>query len=166
MISVRKLLENWIARIFFALLVLVFVFWGISSNVLSMIGGSSTEVATVAGQPVDISVVQQAYQAALAQAQQSGQGQPDEAARQQLAETALSGVLRERVLGLEEKRLGVTVPDAVVGQQIEQVPAFLTNGVFDKNQFAQVLEQNNTTPDQFVHDLISEIAGQQLVVPL
>ena len=166
MISVRKLLENWIARIFFALLVLVFVFWGISSNVLSMIGGSSTEVATVAGQPVDISVVQQAYQAALAQAQQSGQGQPDEAARQQLAETALSGVLRERVLGLEEKRLGVTVPDAVVRQQVEQITAFQTNGTFDKQKFAQVLEQNNTTPDRFVHDLTAEIAGQQLVVPL
>ncbi len=164
LVSVRKLLENWIARVFFALLVLVFVFWGVSSFVTT--AGSSTAVAEVAGQPVDISVVQRAYQAALAQAQQSGQGQPNEQAREQLAETALTGVLRERVLGLEEKRLGVTVPDAVVRQQVEAVPAFLTNGVFDKNQFAQVLEQSNTTPDQFVHDLTAEIAGQQLVVPL
>ncbi|HTJ90027.1 MAG TPA: SurA N-terminal domain-containing protein [Acidocella sp.] len=164
LVSVRKLLENWIARAFFALLVLVFVFWGIS-NVVTMIG-SNTAVAEVAGQPVDISVVQRAYQAALAQAQQSGQGQPDLAAREQLAETALTGVLRERVLGLEEKRLGVAVPDAVVRQQVDQIPAFLTNGVFDKNKFAQVLEQNNTTPDQFVHDLTAEVAGQQLVVPL
>ena len=123
LVSVRKLLENWIARVFFALLVLVFVFWGISNFVTT--AGSSTAVAEVAGQPVDISVVQQAYQAALAQAQQSGQGQPNEMAREQLAETALTGVLRERVLGLEEKRLGVVVPDAVVRQQIEQVPAFL-----------------------------------------
>jgi peptidyl-prolyl cis-trans isomerase D len=161
LVSVRKLLENWIARIFFALLVLVFVFWGIS-NVVTMIG-SNTAVAEVAGQPVDISVVQQAYQAALAQAQQSGQGQPDEAAREQLAETALSGVLRERVLGLEEKRLGVAVPDAVVRQQVDQIPAFQTNGVFDKQRFAQVLEQNNTSADQFVRDLTAEIAGQQLV---
>jgi peptidyl-prolyl cis-trans isomerase D len=164
LVSVRKLLENWIARVFFALLVLVFVFWGIS-NVVTMIG-SNTAVAEVDGQPVDISVVQQAYQTALAQAEQSGQGQPDVAAREQLAETALSGVLRERVLGLEEKRLGVTVPDAVVRQQVDQIPAFLTNGVFDKNKFAQVLEQNNTSPDQFVHDFTTEIAGQQLVVPL
>src|ERR1700740_428756 len=114
LVSVRKLLANWIARAFFALLVLVFVFWGIS-NVVTMVG-SSTAVAEVAGQPVDISVVQQAYQAALAQAPQSGQGQPDLAAREQLAEAALTGVLRERVLGLEEKRLGVTVPDSVVRQ--------------------------------------------------
>src|SRR6202012_3364776 len=105
LVSVRKLLENWIARGFFALLVLVFVFWGIS-NVVTMIG-SNTAVAEVAGHPVDISVVQQAYQAALAQAQQSGQGQPNEAAREQMAEAALTSVLRERVLGLEEKRLGV-----------------------------------------------------------
>ncbi len=164
LVSVRKLLDNWIARIFFALLVLVFVFWGIS-NVVTM-AGSSTAVAEVAGQPVDISVVQQAYQSALAQAEQSGQGQPDEMAREQMAETALTGVLRERVLGLEEKRLGVVVPDAVLRQQIDQIPAFQTNGAFNQTTFAQVLEQNNTTPDQFVSNLTSEIAGQQLVVPL
>ena len=164
LVSVRKLLENWIARVFFALLVLVFVFWGIS-NVVTMIG-NNTAVAEVAGHPVDIAVVQQAYQAALAQAQQSGQGQPDEVARERLAENALTGVLRERVLGLEEKRLGVVVPAAVVRQQVEQIPAFLTNGAFDKTKFAQVLEQNNTTPDQFVTDLTDEIAGQQLVVSL
>jgi peptidyl-prolyl cis-trans isomerase D len=163
LVSVRKLLENWIARVFFALLVLVFVFWGIS-NVVTMIG-SSTAVAEVAGHPVDVSVVQQAYQAMLAQAQQSGQ-QPDVAARAQMAEAALTSVLRERVLGLEEQRLGVTVPDAVVRQQVDAVPQFLTNGVFDKDKFDQVLAQNNTTPDRFVSDLTAEIAGQQLVIPL
>ncbi|HEY1856209.1 peptidylprolyl isomerase [Acidocella sp.] len=164
LVSVRKLLENWIARGFFALLVLVFVFWGIS-NVVTMIG-SNTAVAEVAGHPVDISLVQQAYQAALAQAQQSGQGQPDEAAREQMAEAALTSVLRERVLGLEEKRLGVVVPDAVVREQVDAVPSFLTNGKFDQSKFDQVLAQNNTTPNRFVSDLTAEIAGQQLVIPL
>jgi peptidyl-prolyl cis-trans isomerase D len=164
LVSVRKLLESWIARGFFALLVVVFVFWGIS-NVVTMVS-SNTAVAEVAGHPVDLSVVQQAYQAALAQAQQSGQGQPDEAAREQMAEAALTSVLRERVLGLEEKRLGVVVPDAVVREQVDAVPSFLTNGVFDQSKFDQVLAQNNTTPDRFVSDLTAEIAGQQLVIPL
>ena len=72
LVSVRKLLENWIARGFFALLVLVFVFWGIS-NVVTMIG-SNTAVAEVAGHPVDISVVQQAYQAALPRHSNRGRG--------------------------------------------------------------------------------------------
>ena len=128
--------------------------------------GSNTAVAEVAGHPVDISVVQTGLSGGPRPGAAVGAGQPDEAAREQMAETALTSVLRERVLGLEEKRLGVAVPDAVVRQQVDAVPAFLTNGVFDKSKFAQVLEQNNTTPDQFVHDLTAEIAGQQLVIPL
>ncbi len=166
LVWVRNLQNSWIARAFFALLVVVFIFWGLSaSNVVSLVG-DSTAVAQVAGQNLDISAVQTAYQAALTQAQQSGQGQPNAAARQQMANDALSGVLRQRVLRAEEKRLGVTVPDAVVRQQVDAVPAFQVNGVFDKNQFAQVLAQNNTTPDQFVRRLIDTIAGQQLVMPL
>ena len=60
----------------------------------------------------------------------------------------------------------MAVPDAVVRQQLDAVPSFLTNGVFDQSKFAQVLAQNNTTPDRFVSDLTAEIAGQQLVIPL
>src|ERR1700722_2842865 len=106
LVWVRKLLENWVARAFFALLVMVFVFWGIS-NVVSLVG-SDTAVAHVDGKPVDISLVQAAYQQALNQQAQSGQGQPDLATRRQLANNALSDVLRQQIMDLEEKRLGVS----------------------------------------------------------
>src|ERR1700722_8137652 len=100
LVWVRKLLENWVARGFFALLVAVFVFWGIS-NVVSLVG-SDTAIAHVDGKPVDVSLVQAAYQRALNQFSQSGQGQPDLATRQQLASGALSDVLRQQVLKVEE----------------------------------------------------------------
>jgi peptidyl-prolyl cis-trans isomerase D len=161
LVWVRKLLENWIARGFFALLVMVFVFWGIS-NVVSLVG-SDTAVAYVDGKAVDISLVQAAYQRALNQQSQSGQGQPDLATRQQLASTALSGVLRQQVMQLEEQRLGVSAPDDAIRASLDAIPAFQTNGVFDKQKFTEVLAQNNISPDQFIAEAKEDIAGRQLI---
>lgn len=161
LVSVRKLLENWIARGFFALLVLVFVFWGIS-NVVTLIG-SNTAVAHVGGRLVDVSTVQAAYQKALNQQNQAGQGQPDLATRQQIASAALSDVLRQQVLRLEEQKLGVRAPDDAVRQAIDAIPAFQTNGVFDEAKFAQVLAQNNSSPDEFIGEVKDDIAARQLI---
>lgn len=161
--SLRKLLDNWIARAFFVLLVVVFVFWGVS-NVLTM-RSASNAVATVGGQPVDAGLVQTAYQADLQQAQQSTPT-PDLATRQQIADAALASVLRQRNLALEAKRLGVTVPDPVVRQLVYGLPAFQSNGVFSQAQFNQVLQQNNRTPDQFLAEVKTDLTNRQLVLPV
>lgn len=161
LVWVRKLLENWVARGFFALLVMVFVFWGIS-NVVTLIG-SNTAVAHVGGRLVDVSTVQAAYQKALNQQNQSGQGQPDLATRQQMASDALSGVLRQQVLRLEEQNLGVRAPDDAIRQAIHAIPAFQTNGVFDETKFTQVLTQNNSSPDEFIGEVKDDIAARQLI---
>jgi peptidyl-prolyl cis-trans isomerase D len=157
-------MESWVARGFFALLVAVFVFWGIS-NVFTLTGGSSS-VARVGGKPVDVSLVQAAYQSALNQANQSGQGQPDQGQRQQIASQALAQVLRQQVLRQEEQSLGLAVPAATVRQEIDGIPAFQTNGVFDKAKFAQVLQQNNSSSSQFIGEVRDDISGRQLLLPL
>ena len=161
--SLRKLLDNWIARAFFVLLVVVFVFWGVS-NVLTM-RSASNSVATVGGQPVDASVLQTAYQAQLQQAEQSNPS-PDLNTRQQIAGAALAGVLRQRNLALEARRLGVSVPDAVVRQLVYGLPAFQSNGVFSQAVFNQVLQQNNRTPDQFLAEVKADLISRQLVLPV
>ena len=92
LVWVRKLLGNWVARIFIALLMVGFVFWGIS-NVLTLVGSNSS-IAQVGGVSIDSTAVQAAYQTALNQASQSGQGQPSLAARQQMASQALGDAIR------------------------------------------------------------------------
>jgi len=163
LVWVRKLLENWVARGFFALLVVVFVFWGIS-NVITLIG-SDTAVATVGGQAVDVAQVQAEYQHALTQAEQSGQGQPTLAARQQLAQQALASVLRQVLMHQEERSLGVAVPDAAVRQALDEIPQFQTNGVFDKDKFAQVLANNDSSPDRFIGEIKDAIGSRQILQP-
>ncbi len=161
--SLRKLLDNWVARGFFVLLIVVFVFWGIS-NVLTLAGGNNA-VATVGGKPVDAAVVQAAYQAALDQSRQTNPT-PDFAARQQLAGQALGTVLRQQTLAQEAHRLGVAAPDTVVRQIVYGLPAFQSNGVFSQATFNQVLQANNRTPDQFLAEVKHDLVNRQLVLPV
>jgi peptidyl-prolyl cis-trans isomerase D len=161
--SVRKLLENWVARGFFALLVVIFVFWGIS-NVVTLIG-SDTAVAKVDGQKIDIAQVQTAYQTALAQAQQTNPT-PDLATRQQIAGGALANVLREQSLRVEAGALHLAAPDSAVREIIYAIPAFQSNGVFSQTTFQQVLQANNRTPEQFLDEVRQNLLDRQILVPL
>jgi peptidyl-prolyl cis-trans isomerase D len=159
---IRKLQESWIARIFFGLLILGFVFWGASSALTLM--SANTAVATVDGQPIQVTQVQDEYQRALAAASKGGQ--PDPATRQQIAQSAMGTVLREALLTAEERHLHISVPDAAVRQAIQQIPAFQTAGAFDQAKFNQVLANNNTTADRFIGEVKADIADRQLVTAL
>jgi len=161
MSRLRKLLDNWIARVFIVLLFAVFVFWGIS-NVFTMVGSSSA-IAHVNGKPVDISLLQTEYQRELDQAEQSNPGQPDLADRQKIAQSAMTTVLRQQVLAAAEHALGVVAPDSAVKQTVYNLPAFQTNGVFDKAKFTAVLQQNNLAPDEFLGLIKNELRDNQLV---
>jgi peptidyl-prolyl cis-trans isomerase D len=157
--SVRKLLENWVARVFFGALIVIFVFWGIS-NVQSLIGSSSA-VAHIGGQPVDLSEVQAEYQRELSQSNPTGT--PDLPTRQQIAQNALVIVLRQHALARAEQSLGVAAPDAALRARIYAVPAFQTNGVFDQAKFNQVLQQNNLAPERFLAEEKANLLNGQLL---
>lgn len=159
---VRKFMGHWVAKVLLSLLVVGFVFWGIS-NVLTLTASDSA-VATVGGVPIDVSVVQAGYQTELNQVNQ--QGQPDISVRQQIASQALSEAVRKQILQAEEQSLGVVAPDAAIRQQVDAEPAFQTNGVFDKAKFAAVLAQNNSSPDQYLGDLRSAVGSRQLLIPV
>jgi peptidyl-prolyl cis-trans isomerase D len=157
--SIRKLLDNWVARIFFGGLIIIFVFWGIS-NVQSLVG-SNTAVAHIGGKPVDISEVQAEYQRDLNQANQTGT--PDLPTRQQIAQTALVTILRQHALSLIEDQLGIAAPDAALRARVQAIPAFQTNGVFDQAKFTLVLQQNNLSPDRFLSLERANLANSQLI---
>jgi len=163
LVWVRNLMGSWVARGFFALLIVIFIFWGVS-NVFTLTG-SPTAVAMVGGKPIDISVVQAGYQRALAQYQQQGQ-QPDQATRQQMAMQALSDAVRQEILRQAATQYGLGVPDAAVRAVLGSIPAFQTNGAFDKAKFAQVLQQSGISEDSFIGQVKDELIGRQLLTPL
>lgn len=160
---VRTFMESWVARICFALLVIMFVFWGIS-NVFTLPGGA-TAVAYVGGKPVNVDLVAAAYQRLLRQVQQQGQ-QPDKAQRQQIAVQALSTVLREQVLARAAHQYDIGVPNEAVRAILYDMPVFQVNGVFNKDKFSALLRQNGISEIEFINQIKSELIGRQLVTPL
>jgi len=160
---VRRLQKNWLARGFFVLLIVIFVFWGIS-NVVSLIGNNSA-VAHIAGKPVDITVLQAAYQTQLDQARQKNPN-PDFGTRQQIADAALGEVLRQQTMRLEAGGLGVAAPDSSIRAVLDGIPAFQTNGTFNKATFTQVLQANNRTPDEFIGAVRDDLTNRQILLPV
>lgn len=160
---VRTFMESWVARICFAALMLMFVFWGIS-NVFTLPGGA-TAVAYVAGKPVNVDLVAAAYQRLLRQVQQQGQ-QPDKAQRQQIASQALYSVLRQQVMASAAQRYGLGIPNEAVRAILYAMPVFQVNGVFNKDKFSALLRQNGLSEIDFINQIKSELIARQLVTPL
>ena len=163
LVWVRTFMESWVARIFFALLVAIFIFWGIS-NVLTLPGGA-TAVAYVAGKPINVATVEMAYQSLLNQAQQQGQ-QVDQAQRQQLALQALSSVLRQQVLAQAAQQYGIGTPNEAIREILYNIPAFQVNGTFSKDKFADILKQNNISQLDFINRIKTELIARQLISPV
>lgn len=156
-------MEGWTARICFALLVAMFVFWGIS-NVFSLPTGNDA-VAVVAGKPVSIAAVQAGYQRLLDQAQQQGQ-QPDKAQRQQMAIEALYTVLRGQILRQTASQYGIGTPNPEVKRVLDGIPAFQENGTFSAAKFAQVLHDNGLSEMEFINQVRDQMIGRQLLAPV
>jgi peptidyl-prolyl cis-trans isomerase D len=159
LLTVRKLLSNWVARVFFGLLVVVFVFWGVQ-NVFTMVS-ASTAIVSVDGQAVDATAVQAAYQAMLQHQQTGNAPPPDLATKQAYAQQAVQAAVEQKQLALAEQRIGVTVPDANITQALDAVPEFQNAGVFDKTVFENALAHNNVSVSQFLADERNVLANQQ-----
>lgn len=160
---IRQLLDNWIVRIFFGLLVVVFVFWGIS-NVVTMIG-SSDAVATVAGQPISLTSVENTYQNTINRIAQQQGGKPLSAEERQLIAGGIVGeAIDKAAMAHEVARLGVAAPPDALRRQVFAMSVFQgQNGKFDMSRFKQVLADNNLTPAMFMADMTQSINADQVV---
>ena len=70
-------------------------------------------------------------------------------------------VFNSFVLAHEAERLGITVQDDEVAALIEKLPAFQTNGAYDKTKY-RTFEENVLRPRGFTLDKLEELARDQL----
>ncbi len=161
--TIRKLLDNWLVRAFFMLLIAVFIFWGVSSVVTNH--ASSNAVATVGGHAIEAGTVNTGYQQQItAYAQQHNGASPSKGERRLYAGNALGQAIDRTALALDARRLGVTAPPEALRQQIFGISAFNgPNGKFDKTTFNQVLSQHGLTPAAFMADIARGLNASQIV---
>jgi peptidyl-prolyl cis-trans isomerase D len=160
----RRLLETWVARGFFLIMVLAFISWGVG-DVIRLIG-TSTWAAKVGGQTIEGAQLQDAYQRELSQVTRnlpSGQ-EPTQELRSGVAHQTLQRLITQAALNQELQRLRIVTPDQTVRQMVFAMPAFRgPNGQFDPQTFQAVLRNNGLNEARFLDMMRGELAERQLL---
>src|SRR5579872_692309 len=160
----RRMLDTWVARGFFLIMVFAFVIWGVG-DVVRLIG-TSTWVAKVNGQTIEGAQLQEAYQRDMVQASRSlpsGQ-EPTPEQRQNVANEALQQLIAQAAINQELQRLRIVTPDPAVRQSIFAMPAFRgANGQFDRQTFEAVLRTNSLSEARFLEMMRGDLAQRQLL---
>jgi peptidyl-prolyl cis-trans isomerase D len=161
----RRYTDSWIARVFFFIMAVSFVGWGISGDLFRLMGPPSW-VAKVGGQTIEIPAFQAEYSKALAQQSRdlpSGQ-EPPPALRRQVGQQTLDRMIAQAALGQELTALRVVTPDAALAATVRDMPAFRgTDGKFSKPVFDNALRNAGFTEARFLDQLRADISQRQLL---
>jgi peptidyl-prolyl cis-trans isomerase D len=161
----RAFLNTWAARIFFLLLVGVFVAWGVGGDVFRMIGDNAS-VATVGNRRIEVPEATDAYRRQLAQVTRSlGTNiEPTPEIRRAVAAQALQGLIVQAAMENAVSGLGLVVPDDVLRDAVFNMQAFRgADGKFSRDVFQTVLRNNNYTESRFLDLMRADLAQRQLV---
>ena len=164
--SFRRFADTIVAKIFFAILVAAFGFWGIGDWVRN--SGNDQAIAIVGSKDIAPDQVEELYRRQLQQTlRMSGSTESTPTMRRAVAGQALDRLIVTTALLNKASGLGLVVPDEAVRNTVFQIAAFKgSNGAFDRNNFLQLLRNNNLTEKRFLDDLRDDMAIRQLILPL
>jgi peptidyl-prolyl cis-trans isomerase D len=146
----RKKAGSWMIKVILALIVVVFMFWGVGS----FRERRATVVASVDGIPIVYTEYNRAYNDLLEQLKrQFGNSLNDEAIKMLgVKKQALDRIINRRIMLTEAKRLGFRVSDKELIETIQSIPAFQRNGAFDNDAYQRIISQLHMTPEAFEQD--------------
>jgi len=160
----RRYLETWPVRLFFGIMVIAFVIWGVGDVVRQI--GTSTWLAKVGGETVEPQRFQEQFQRDMSQAQRQlprGQDVTPEL-RRQVADQALQQIIGQVASADELARLRVVVPDTALRQAVFSLPQLRgPSGQFDRATLDALLRNNGLSEQQFLALVRSQLAAQQLM---
>lgn len=162
--ALRKLAATWVAKLLFILLIGSFAIWGIEDSVRNW--GRDDALARVDGQPIPVDEAQQAARREIARiTRQLGQNfEGNEEIRKALTAQAVDGLVLDRVMRSEARRLHVAAPDEAVRGTVFSVPAFHgVDGRFSPDLLAQFLRMNEMTEPQFLAQIRNGLMARQIV---
>jgi peptidyl-prolyl cis-trans isomerase D len=147
-----------------ALIVLSFVFAGVSSYVSS---SGSSAAAEVNGEPISQQDVERAYQAQRARLEaQFGEGISalfsDENYLRDFRMNVLDRLIADTLIEQKAKELGMRVSDKQIRDAITEMPEFQTDGVFDNERYLMLLRQNGFQPSGFRDYMRQQMTREQL----
>ncbi len=161
----QELLRTWASKGVLLILVIAFAAWGISDVVSTGASGGKTDVAVVGDQAISAQQLQSEYRNDLARMQSRNPGLTSEVAQQQrLYIQTLLRVVGQSLVKQEADRLGLTVTDEQVRNEVLEQPAFQNDqGQFDKALYEGQLRRNNMSPDRYEDLVRGDLTRAQLL---
>jgi len=143
----RKKAGSWVIKFVLGAIIIVFIFWGVGSFRQSR----KDQVAKVNGTPITQKEYDRAYQRQLDGLKQriGGALTPEMIKQLQLKRHVLEGLINQKLMLQEAKKLKLRVSDAELSAVIHSIPMFMTAGSFDKRRYLQFVDQLRMTPDEF-----------------
>jgi peptidyl-prolyl cis-trans isomerase D len=128
-------------------------------------GTPGEAVVTVGGLPVSVGEFQRTYYRQRQMYDRLYQGRLDENMLRQLGieEQVLEGLVTERLVELETRRLGIAVSDEAVGRAIATSPEFQVDGAFvGKDEIRRRLDLQGLSEEDFGESLRRQLLRQSL----
>lgn len=163
----RKFLGTRAARVFFFVLIIPFLMWGVADVARNM--GQETALATVGSRRVEPPEFQEAFRQQVSQVSRmlGGRTEPTPAMRRAIAAQTLDRLIVQAAIADEVQRLGLVVPDEALRRAVFEIPAFRgRSGAFDRAQLEAVLRQNNLSEGRFLEMMRSDLGQRQLTEAL
>ena len=157
----RRRTRSVIIKVLFAIIVLVFIFWGVGGP-----GGDSRPdvIANVNGQVVSFREFQRAYGNVKAAYRDTYKDRLTVEMLQMLdlKGQTLDQLINTKLLEGEAHRLGFTVNDDEVRQTITVMPVFQADGKFSQAQYTRVLRFYQATPSEFEGEQRTQLLNKKL----
>ncbi|CAK7056851.1 MAG: Peptidyl-prolyl cis-trans isomerase D [Desulfovibrio sp.] len=157
---IRQRAQSTGVKIVFAVIIIVFVFWGVGN----MNSAGPNVVATVNGQPI----LARDFMAAIqAQENQIRAMVPDFSAEDMrslnLPQQSLQMLVSRSLVAQEAKKLGMTVTPVELLAAIRTIPDFRgPDGKFDQAVYEAVLKNNGRDVAQFEQDMMRDMLGEKM----
>jgi peptidyl-prolyl cis-trans isomerase D len=143
----KRARSTWIKAIFL-IIVLVFIFWGVGGSVS---GSRPDIVASVDGRIISLREYQRAYDNLKNAYRETYKDRltPEMIENMNLREQTLNQLIDNSLLEAEARRIGFTVSDDEVRQEIGKVEAFQEHGSFSQDRYHRLLRYLRLTPGEF-----------------
>ncbi|PMP61112.1 MAG: hypothetical protein C0197_06215 [Caldimicrobium thiodismutans] len=154
----RKGATSLFAKIFLAVIIIVFVFWGIG-----YFGVTDRDiVAVVNGEKINLREFQEFYHYKYLQLKQTlGDLKEEDLKKMKFKELVLQNLIQIKLINQLAKDLGLKITQEEVEVTLSQIPFFQKNGAFDPRRYQAFLRELGLSPKTFETLLKADLLQQK-----
>lgn len=162
--SIRNHVRSPLLLAALLIIVVVFVFWGVGTN----LGPGGGRVATVDGHEISAAAFNRTYNNLLESYRQQFGGQVPESQMNTAAirQQAIRQLVQKALVQKGASELGIVISDAEVQRAVAAIPAFRKDGRFDLAVYREVLAKNRLAETSFEDGLRADLLRDRVMAAI